>query len=157
MNLQQTQNKVLEFLFEGYIEYGGNPIFSISEVITAEDELTPEEIGKHLLNQGLIKDQRFFPNDFQCGISISGISAIRPNYFDEYASRLMSTLGLTGNEWLSIMEALEFEPKAEMRARDLAKVLEASQLFEVLYQADVYVRLTLLGRETYERNKPTFF
>jgi|ERR1035437_1131059 hypothetical protein len=112
---------------------------------------------KFLLDNGWIKHQMFLPQGFQCAISTDGIKEIDDNYFENYFSQIISTLGLSGNDWTGIMQMLLFEPKNYQIAFDIAKELEATCLAEVQYHHDeIYVKLNFQGRQFYEDKKATF-
>lgn len=156
MTLEQKTREVLSFLFEGYKKDGGGYIYPITEVAERLN-LDPHEFGSFLLNRGLIKEQRFMPDSFECSISISGILAIAPDYFADNVSKVLSTLGVTGNGWTGLTEILDFEPSHQSRVRDIATVLDNQGYVELQYQAeDVYAKLNIVGKDFYERNKAKF-
>lgn len=156
MDLHKLQQEVLQYLMDGYLQNGGTPIFSISE-ITEPAGVNSHEFGKLLVENGLVKNQQFRPDGFMCSISPAGINTIDPNYFDGHISTIISVLGTTCNDWIGIMEILSFEPKDFQIAFDVAKVAEATGYIEAQYQHnDIFLKLTLRGQQYYNDNKATF-
>jgi len=155
MNLNAIVNEVLTELFKGYIEHGGTPIFDVTEIIKKHGE-NPHEIGKYLVDSGVVKNQQFRPTGFGASISMRGIESIKPDYLEDNLNTIISTLGETGTP--SIMEILEFEPKDYQLAFDMAKYLEGKGLIEAHFRHnDVLIKLSLTGREYYENNNAYFF
>lgn len=151
MNLDAIVNEVLEELFEGYVEHGGGSIFDVTETITKHGE-NPHEIGKYLVEHGWVKYHQYRPTTFVCAISMSGIQKIRPDYIDGHLSTIVSTLGVNGNGWTRIMETLGFEPKDFQRAHDLARLFDDNGIIQTqFHHDDVIIKLTLRGRELYEK------
>ncbi|MBS1594073.1 MAG: hypothetical protein JST90_07095 [Bacteroidetes bacterium] len=157
MQLKITVKEVLQFLLESYTNDGGSLSYDIGEIAN-RNNINIHELGAYLKVNGWVKDGHFLPTSFRCAISRSGIHYIAPHYFSDLMENLIITAGLT-NDWTSIMESLPFEPKDFQRAFDLGKEIEAVGLAEVQnLPTDVFVKLTLSGRERYEkRNNGGFF
>lgn len=157
MNIRGMVNETLQYLFEGYEEHHGAPIFDISPV-AQKYNINPHELGQLLVQNGWVRNQRYLPTGFECSISLHGISEIKPDYFENHFSTIVSTLGVSGGEWMGTLEALGWERTEYQRAHDLAKALEAMNVVETQFHYDeVYLKLTLTGRQYYEDRKPTFF
>lgn len=157
MNIQAILRQTLDYLFEGYINSGGTGIFSIDEIAT-QNNINSHELGKFLDQSGYIKNPSYGPVGFDCQISLYGIQQIRPDYFNDLISSAIIASGQL-NDWTGLIETSNFEPKDYQRAHDLGKVIEESGLAEVQYHHDdIFIKLSLLGMEKYQReNKGGFF
>lgn len=143
----------LTTLFQGYLENGGTPIFSIGEIIKKHG-YAPEEGGRILLDHGFVKHQQFRPMDFVASISVRGIREINPNWMNDKIHQVMSTLSLIGDDWQGLMEILEFEAKDYQIAFDISKELEHLNYVETQrHHNEMYVKLTPNGRDFCENNK----
>lgn len=155
MNLQQVKSEVLKHLFEGYLK---NPtgIFDVTEVIEKNGQ-NQHEFGKYLVEKGLVKNHQYRPTEFVCQISIDGIKEIAPEFLEEKKNTIISTLGITGGSG-GIIEILDLEPKYFQIGFDIAKYLEGTGLIEEgNYQHnEIYIGLSLEGKEYYETNKANF-
>jgi hypothetical protein len=150
MNVQKTLRDSLEHLFQGYISSGGTGVFSIDEVAT-QGGINSHELGRYLNDNGFIKNPIFGASGFSCQISHYGIQQIHPEYFNDLISQAIMASGQL-NDWTGLIETSSFQPRDYQRAHDLGKVLEQLDLAEVQYHHDdVYIKLTLQGRERYQR------
>ncbi len=157
MNLQELKLEVLKELFEGYKMYGGGGVYKVDDFELDFSNFTPHEVVSELVNEGLVKDPRFFGRETHCAISVTGIYRVDPDYFEQHVSSIISTLGTTGNDWLGVREILSLEPVHDCRARDIVKVLSSTGMIEdPQYREDIYVKLSPKGRDYYERNKAIF-
>lgn len=155
MSLQQIKTEVLTYLFEEYLK-DENTIFDIGPIVSKHGK-DPHELGRHMLEQGLIKNQQYLPRTFVCGISMEGIRDVNPEYINNLVDKIISTL-IQLKGWQSIMEILDFEPKSFQRVFELAKLLESQSVIDAQYRHnDVIIKLTLGGQELYESNGPAFF
>lgn len=155
MNLQQLTTEILEHLFQGYLEHGGTPIFDVTQIIT-ENGYDYNEVGNYLVKSGLVKNQRFNATGFSASINMSGIMKVHPEFIQEKKEKLISTLGVMGNPSSDILEILDLEPKDYQIGFDLAKLFESLRLIEVRFGPTISVKLSLEGRDYYERNKAEF-
>lgn len=131
-------------------------LFDISEQIRSEGE-DPYKFGKFLQEQGYLRDQRSIPTGFQARISVFGISQVNPEYLHERQNKIISTLGLNGGIQ-SAMEILDLEPKDYTKAKDVVEWLENQGLLgKPRYTADdIFIELSIEGRDYYDRNQATF-
>ena len=154
--MREMINEILEAAFASYIERGGTGRIDIGE-ITSKYNQNPHEVGRYLVDEGLVKHQQFHPTTFVATISIYGIEKIHSEYFGQHVSTIISSLGLAGNGWASIMETLNWEIQDFQRAFDLAKLLESNNLIEAQFRHnDVAIKLTLKGQMLYDDNKASF-
>lgn len=149
-------NEILTYLFNGYIANGGTSIFSINEIAQKHGQ-DSNKIGKYLVDEGLVKHQRFGHDGFSAAISTTGILQIRPDFFNDYTSKIVSILGINGNGWVSLMETLDFEPKDFQIAFDIAKLLQSIDILETqFHHDDIIVTLTFRGQQLFEQHKASF-
>jgi len=155
MNLQETRKKVLNALYEVYMENPGG-IMDVTSIIK-EQGGDPYEIGSYLKDYDLIRDVRFGPGMVHARISLAGIEEVKPGYLKEKTENVISALGLLGKA--DLMEILSFEQKDMIKARDIAGYLESNGVIkQPMYGLkEVIIELTLEGREYYENNKPFSF
>lgn len=154
--IKEIQEEILDYLFDGYLNNGGTMIFAIDE-ITNKYDISSHEFGSHLLNSGYIKDQQFLPQGFMASITMHGINQIAPDYYEDYTSKMLSTMGLNGIEWQSVLELLDLKESDTQIARDLANEWKSAGLVEVQFDhKDAYIKLTIQGRSQYEKNSPSF-
>ncbi len=152
--MEKMLNEVIEELYIGYVENGGTGIFDLGETIGNHGQ-DPHEVGRYLVEEGLVKFEQFRPTTFVAAISMHGIQKIHPEYINTNISSIISILGLNGGR-MSLMEILRWEPKEFQRAFDLAKVLENNSMIDAQYtHNDVIVNLTFRGKQFYENNKTT--
>lgn len=155
MTLVLVKRAVLQYLFEIYQE---NPtaVCDITQIITNHQQ-DPHEFGKHLVNNGWVKNHQYRPQSFVCQISLEGINEIDPGYFESIKQDVISTLGINDGQQ-SIMEILGYEPKNYQRAFDVVKSLEAEGWIKggLYVSNDVIIELSLEGKDYYDQNKAEF-
>jgi predicted transcriptional regulator len=157
MDTNALINEVLEYLFNGYIHYGGTGLFPINE-ISEKHGVDSAEIGKYLVSAGLVKHQQFRHDGFSAAISIQGIYKIKPQFLEDHTSTIVSFLGVNGNEWTSIMEILNFEHNDFQIAHDFANFLKNNDLIDAqFHHNDVLIKLTFQGQRFYEDKSAFFF
>lgn len=157
MDINAMIDEILNYLFEGYIDSGGTSLFSIKE-ITQKYGADSSEVGRYLVSEGLVKNQQFTHTGFVCSINMAGIYKINPQFIDGHTSSILSVLGTSGNDWTSIMDILNFEPKDFQIAHGLAKLLENNGLIDTQFRHnDVIIKLTFRGIQLYEESKASFF
>lgn len=138
------------------MQHGGTPIFGVSDIIRQHGE-DPNEIGRYLVDHGWVKHQQYRPDGFHASVSMEVIRKIKPGHISDNRDKIISTLGIMGNDRMGNMEILDYEPKNFQIALDLAKEFESEGIINAQYQHnDVIINLTLEGRKVYEINKADF-
>lgn len=157
MNLQKTKELVLKDLYELYKENPGG-MKDVSDIIREQGE-EPIEIGQYLGSSNLVRNGRIISGTrFIAQITLDGIEEINPGYKNEMKEKVISSLGLLGGRE-NLMVILDFEPKDNQKARDIASYLEDIRMIKKpLYTLnEIVVELSIHGREYYEENKLFFF
>lgn len=155
--MNEMMNEILRYLSEQYINNGGSGLYPIAHITNRYNQ-DSNTVGHYLVDNGWTKNYQFLGGGFRCGINMQGIHRVNPGYVDGLISKVVSTLGLTGNDWTSIMQVLDFDQKDFQIAHNLAKLLEDSGMIETQFRHnDVIIKLTFEGMMRYEENKPTFF
>lgn len=150
--MKELINEILEHLFEGYTQSGGTKIFDVGQIITARNENT-YSVGKHLVDNGWVKNQLFHPTTFAAGISMHGIQKIRPGYINDNVMHVLRTLSQAPNSSFSLMEILQFEPKDFQIAHDFACLMRDNNLVDARFgHNDIAVQITIDGRNFLEGN-----
>lgn len=151
MSYADAKKEILQDLMEGYLEQPGS-VFSI-EKIAARHGISATQAGFELEKEGVIRNGATQPHeDFVCSISIEGIQEIRPDYFTNYTTEVISAAGSGKDEWVDIGEATKI--KDHNRIHDLGKVLELTRYFEVRFEPQqVFAKLTTFGSEFYEDHR----
>jgi hypothetical protein len=152
MSVQDAKREVLTYLFECYEK--DDSLYSITE-IAQKHNIDQHELGKYLVERGLVKNQQYRPTAFICQITLDGIEEINPGYVREKMDEVIQALGESGSRG-EVMEILGYEPKDYQKAFDLVKYMEARSLLKATQYfggGSIVTELSLDGREYYEKNK----
>lgn len=153
MNIQEASKAALQYSFIKYKENPSRPVDLTESVLPTG--FNPQVIGKHLLDEGFIKNPVYLPpNKFLCEITFNGINQISPEYIVDNTNKIISYLGMQGGSG-SIMEILGIEREKFHAAFQFAKYLESLGLIKegIYVLGDVQIQLSTKGFLFYEENK----
>lgn len=152
--IDETINAVLVRLFDVYKHTNGQG----EEVgrIILERKLEPHVIGQYMVDLGLVKDQCFFGKEFYATITFEGIRRIEPNYVDNIFQKIISTLGML-DDWMEVKEVIDLDHNKTTLAADIVFYFRDKGYIEIQTMPPYFhIKLSQLGKEIYNSEKPSF-